>query len=59
MIGGSVRFSDEPKQEYVDTSLRCIPPHVPYGETECLEDSTIVIVRWAPDGALYAPCFTL
>ncbi len=59
VIGGRVRFSDEPGQEYGDTTLRYIPPKVRYGDTECLEEATIVIVRWAPDGATYAPSYTL
>lgn len=59
MIGGRVCFSDEPGQVYGDTTLRYIPPKVHYGSTECLEEATIVIVRWAPDGQTYAPSFTL
>ena len=59
VIGGQVRFDDEPAETWSDTSLRYIPPNVPYGATECLEEATIVVVRWAPDGQLYTPSYVL
>ncbi len=59
VIAGQVRFDDVPDQVYGNTSLRYIPPGVAYAGTECIEEATIVIVRWAPDGALYTPVYTL
>lgn len=59
VIGGQVRFEDEAGRTWSNTSLRYIPPGVAYGGTECLQEATIVIVRWAPDGALYTPAYTL
>jgi hypothetical protein len=59
VFGGRVRFADEPGQEYGETTLRYIPPGVEYGATECLDEATIIIVRWAPDGQTYVPAYAL
>lgn len=59
VIGGTVRFDDEPNRTWGNTSLRYIPPGVAYGATACLEEATIVVVGWAPDGQLHAPSAVL
>ncbi len=59
LIGGRVRFDEVAGRTWENTSLRYVPPGVPYGATECLEEATIVIVRWAPDGKMYSPAYTL
>ena len=59
VIGGRVAFEEEPGKRWANTSLRYIPPGVAYGATECIEEATIVIVRWAPDGQLYTPTYKL
>jgi hypothetical protein len=55
LISGRVRFGEEDRV-FGQTTNRYIPPDVPFGATECVEDATILIVKWAADGqGLYAP----
>jgi hypothetical protein len=58
LIEGSVRFSDAPDRIYSKTTNQYIPAATPYGPTECIEDATMLIVKWADDD-LFLPDATV
>jgi len=55
LIEGSVRFVDDGERVFTPASLQYVPAQAPYGEIECVDEATLVLVKWAEDGQLYLP----